>query len=151
MDGAGFDTFLAQVVEWCRRQPAIDALTLVGSHVRGQARPDSDIDLLLLTTDPRTLLDDPTWPAVFGAVERTTTETWGDVDSLRVWYRGGSEVEFGITTPAWARIPLDPGKQQVVAGGFRILLDRSGNLARLRPGPEGGPELRHGAKPAGMC
>src|SRR3954468_12065513 len=45
------DLSLAGVVtEWVRKTPVIRGLALVGSHARGQALPDSDIDFILLTT-----------------------------------------------------------------------------------------------------
>ena len=42
------------VVDWARTQPTIQAVTVVGSYARGQARPnsDSDLDLVLLATNP---------------------------------------------------------------------------------------------------
>jgi aminoglycoside 6-adenylyltransferase len=54
------------------------------------------------------------------------------VTSLRVYYTEGLEVEFGMTTLAWAAVPVDPGTRHVVAHGMRILWDREGLLARLQ-------------------
>ena len=34
------------VVDWARTQPTIQAVAMVGSYARGQARPDSDLDLV---------------------------------------------------------------------------------------------------------
>jgi hypothetical protein len=36
-----------------------------------------------------------------------------------------------MTTPAWARFPIDAGTRQVVSNGMRILLDKEGTLGRL--------------------
>jgi hypothetical protein len=52
------------------------------------------------------------------------------VQSLRVFYRNGLEVEFGLTDPAWAALPLDEGTRQVIAGGMRVLFERGHNLSR---------------------
>jgi len=56
-------------------------------------------------------------------------EDWGKVTSLRVWYEGGEEVEFGITTPEWVPHPIDEGTWKVISDGIRILFDRHDYLA----------------------
>src|SRR5262245_4225125 len=40
--------FLDCVTDWAAHQPTISAVPIVGSHVRGEARSDSDMDLVLL-------------------------------------------------------------------------------------------------------
>jgi predicted nucleotidyltransferase len=124
--------FLDRVTDWAAHQPTIAAVALVGSYARGAARPDSDIDLVLLCEEPYTFLAHTSWIHHVGAVERCHTAAWGVVTSLRVYYTEGLEVEFGMTTLAWAGLPVDPGTQDVVSHGMRILWDREGLLARLQ-------------------
>jgi predicted nucleotidyltransferase len=123
--------FFDSVAEWAQNQPAISGVALVGSHARGEARPDSDIDVVLLCADPQDFLSDTSWIKRFGNVESCQTEDWGMVTSLRVHYRNALEVEFGMTTPEWAELPVDPGTKNVVMNGMRILMDRDGALGRL--------------------
>ena len=105
---------------------------LIGSHARGAARPDSDVDLLVVTTAPRRYLEDHRWMTGFGSPKTIALEEWGAVTSLRVRFERGPEVELGVTTPEWLEIdPVDPGTARVVRDGFRILLDRSGLLREL--------------------
>jgi len=40
------------VADWARGQTDIRGLAIIGSHARGEARPDSDIDLTPLALDP---------------------------------------------------------------------------------------------------
>ena len=40
------------IAEWAQAQENVRGLALVGSHARNAARPDSDIDLLVLTQHP---------------------------------------------------------------------------------------------------
>lgn len=124
--------FLDRVTDWVIRQPTISGMALVGSHARGEARPDSDIDLVLVCTDPQVFLSDTSWIQHFGKVKTCQTENWGLVTSLRVVYRESFEVEFGITSQVWAGRPVDPGTQSVVSNGMRILLDREGLLEQLQ-------------------
>lgn len=126
-----FDRFLGSLREWAEHQAEIVGVLLVGSHARGQAREDSDVDIVLLARSPARYLQDRSWIERFGTCARVETEDWGKVTSLRVWYAHGLEVEFGWTEPDWAALPPDPGTRQVVADGARIILDRGGVLARL--------------------
>jgi predicted nucleotidyltransferase len=125
--------FLNAVTRWASTQPDIRAVALVGSYARNAATDSSDIDLVLLTHQPGKYLDDPGWLRQFGSVENQQTEDYGMVTSLRVWYAGGCEVEYGITTPAWAALPLDAGTQQVIQDGMRVLFERDALLSRHVP------------------
>jgi hypothetical protein len=116
------------VVNWSRLEAGIAAVVLVGSHARGDARPDSDIDLVLLCADPQVYLKDKHWVRRFGQPASIQQEVWGNVTSLRVRY-AGLEVEFGLTSVDWAADPEDLGVAEVVRHGARILLDRDGVLA----------------------
>ncbi len=124
--------FIAQFAEWAADHPDVRAAALVGSWARGAAREGSDIDLILIVTDPADFLQQDAWLNTFGVVERVTREDWGRVQSLRVYYQGGPEVEFGITTAEWVGTsPVDAGTARVVHDGLRILVDPDGLLADL--------------------
>ena len=123
---------LDEATAWASERPDVVGLALVGSHARGTARSDSDVDLILLCTDPNSMLDHRDWPARFGKVRDVEFEDYGALRSLRAFYQDGLEVEFGLAAPAWARVPLDSGTQQVIAGGIRILYDPGGLLGDAR-------------------
>ena len=126
------DTLLDALIAWAEREAGVAAIGLVGSHARGAARPDSDVDVLVLADGPGRYLDRTEWLGAFGEPGNVQREDWGAVQSLRVHYRGGFEVEFGLTTPAWADLdPLDPGTRRVVADSCRVVYDPRGLLARL--------------------
>ncbi len=108
----------------------MQAIALVGSYARGAARDDSDIDLVVLTSQPGDYLDDLIWIERFGAVGKYQTEDYGKLTSLRVWYHNGMEVEYGFTTLDWAATPLDAGTQEVIRGGLVILFERGNLLSR---------------------
>jgi predicted nucleotidyltransferase len=125
--------FEARVRTWAAARPDIRAVALVGSHARGDARPDSDIDLVILTSQPQAYLQDTDWANAFGEVAHSQVEDWGKVTSLRVWYADGSEVEFGLTGPDWVALPLDEGTAQVIAGGIKVWYEKEGFLSsRMR-------------------
>jgi hypothetical protein len=117
------ESFLSQFTDWAKTHPEIKAIALVGSHARGDARPDSDIDLVVLADNPMDYIADPSWARNFGFIEWHRIEDWGKVTSLRVWYEDGPEVEFGFTAIDWAAQPLDDGARQVIDDGILILYD----------------------------
>ena len=119
---------LDTVCSWVEQQDDVRAMALVGSHARGNARADSDIDLVILSTNPTRYITDHRWTETFGGVLQFEVEDWGMVQSIRVFYRSGFEVEFGITSPDWIALPLQHGTRQVLAGGVRILFDADGAL-----------------------
>lgn len=121
--------FLADVTSWAEKHAEIVALALIGSHARDAARPDSDVDVFILCTSPKALVDDRDWVRQFGEVQTMGVEVYGPTRSLRVFYRDGLEVEFGIADPAWASFPLDSGTQRVLTDGVRILYDPVGKLS----------------------
>jgi predicted nucleotidyltransferase len=124
------EEFLGAITDWAATQSDVYAVALVGSHARGAAKVDSDIDLVLLVADPGKFLADTVWPDQFGKVVRRRVESYGLVTSLRQWYDGGREVEYGFTTPQWVALPLDEGTRQVMQGGIRILFERGKALSR---------------------
>jgi predicted nucleotidyltransferase len=124
------EEFLGAIADWASSQSDVYAVALVGSHTRGVARADSDIDLVLLVADPEKFLADKIWPDQFGKVVRRRVESYGLVTSLRLWYDDGREVELGFTTPQWVALPLDEGTRQVMRGGMRILFERGKVLSR---------------------
>jgi predicted nucleotidyltransferase len=118
--------FWDAVAAWAAAEPRIAAVVLVGSHARGNARPGSDVDLVVLSDATDAFSRETSWVARFGTPERYSRERWGQVTSIRVWYDDGREVEFGFTERRWAAEPLDDGTRRVVEGGLRVLFDREG-------------------------
>ena len=107
------------------------ATGICGSHARGEARPDSDIDFCIVTPDPRSLLDDRAWILEFGRDAQVAgpIEDYNLVQSLRVFY-GTTEAEFGVTDRAWAEPPIDRDTATVINDGLTILYDPEDILAR---------------------
>jgi predicted nucleotidyltransferase len=125
------EALVDQVTKWASRRDDIVALVLIGSHARGRARRDSDIDLVLLCSEPDDYVRATGWVEAFGVAKEVVLEDWGLVRSVRVFYEHGPEVEFGIAGAEWATIPPPPGTMEVLSGGALVLLDREGSLSRL--------------------
>ncbi len=118
------DSVLAALASWARNREDVESIILVGSYARGAERVDSDIDVVLLVSDVALLLADDAWldTLVPGAAE-IRREVWGPVTERRMLLPSGLIVEFGITTAAWAAVPLDAGTARVLGDGARVVYD----------------------------
>lgn len=88
--------FLDRLSNWARSQPDVLGIALVGSHARGTATLRSDIDLVVLSTNPERRLDGR-WVESFGTPLSLEIEDYGPLKSLRVHHGDGREVEFGVS------------------------------------------------------
>lgn len=119
--------FIAEFIKWAESQKEILGVLLVGSYARNSARQDSDIDLVIITDQPEIYLEDDKWIKNFGKVREIIEEDYKMVQARRVFYDNGLEVEYGITTPEWAKVnPIDLGTRKVISDGTKILLDKNG-------------------------
>lgn len=129
--------------QWAQEETSIESVILVGSWARGTNRPDSDMDLCILTARREGLLAETHFPSLFGKVCRQQTEYYGACTSVRVWYEGGTEIEFGLVEPSWIALPLDEGTRRVLSDGYCVLYDRAGHFDNpLLPKPNKLPEGR---------
>jgi len=120
------------LIDWSKGHETIQGIALVGSYARGEARADSDIDLVILCREPEVLLRERSWVNRFGVVQSISEEDYGALTSLRVFYADDLEIEFGVTTEQWASTPIDPGTRQVLEGGFQIVYDPENHFEYLR-------------------
>jgi hypothetical protein len=129
---------LKTVQEWAARKQSIRGLALVGSHARGEARPDSDVDLVLLVDNPNDFRADAFWLTEINwnrvplrAIAHRDAQ-YGIAWSRHVGFDNGVEVEFTFAPPSWANVePIDAGTLSVMTGGCRILHDPDGRLGAL--------------------
>lgn len=115
--------FLDAGSKWAESREGLVGLALIGSHARGAARPDSDVDLTVICDDINALVHDQSWTAQFGDIREIGTEIYGPTCLLRVFCENGLEVEFGIAHFSWASMPLDSETRRGISDGIRILYD----------------------------
>lgn len=132
------EALLELLTAWFAARPDVQVIAVVGSVARGTARPDSDIDLVLLVDDPEQYRADVTWVAAIPwhavgvAVSDTHDKDFGALWSRFVTLTSGPPIEFGFSSPQWASTePIDTGTLHVVRNGCRILYDPHGLLAHL--------------------
>lgn len=130
--------FLEQLTNWSMRREDIIATALVGSWARGQAREDSDVDLMFLVNGPEMFRESTDWLEEFDwSALKTRVVDWHDGDYGVVWSRhvhlfNAPKVEFSFGSLSWASInPLDAGTARVMGDGHKILYDSQGLLQNV--------------------
>jgi uncharacterized protein len=124
---------IAAVVAWSESRADIVGVALVGSHARNAARPDSDIDLMLLTDAAFIYRESTNWLTEL----RIPIAKWRDAGYGAVWSRhitteSGNKLELSFGNVSWGNTsPIDSGTLQVVSNGVKILRDQGGVLKQL--------------------
>jgi uncharacterized protein len=126
------ERFLAALVTFAAARDDVRAVALVGSYARGVARPDSDVDVVVLTTDPDTYLDGCDWLKALPGASLLATRRWGALTERRLVLASGTEVDLGVARPSWASTsPVDIGTAHVVRDGLVAVHDPDGLLAHV--------------------
>ena len=111
------------VVAVLHARARIDVVLLVGSYARGEQKPSSDIDFVILSPDTKELIARHEWTEIVGPARKVVLEDWGAIQSVRVFY-DQCEIEYGLGDPSWLALPLDAGTESVLRDGYRVLYDR---------------------------
>lgn len=119
------EIFINKIKQWGTENTDIKSIIIVGSYAKGTNKATSDIDLIIMTSNKDEMIKNQNFTELFGEVESTQTEYYGACTSVRVWYKSGPEVEFGLVTPDWISQPLDNGTYRVLSNGYKIITDKN--------------------------
>ena len=126
------EKFLKDIKQWAENEEQVESIIVVGSYARGTYKKTSDIDLVIITSNKKEMLKNQNFIKVFGDVNKSQIEYYGACTSIRVWYKDGKEVEFGIVNPTWIEKPLDNGTNKVLSDGFKVIIDKKDYFKDLR-------------------
>lgn len=70
------------------------------------------------------MIKNVSWVNNFGTPKRIAVEDWGKVQSIRVFYNDGLEVEFGITIREWLTPTVDEGTLKVIKDGIHFVYEK---------------------------
>ena len=118
------EKFIKDIEEWAKKDLHIESVIVVGSYARGLNKETSDIDICIITSNKKTMIENQDFTKVFGSIEKKQTEYYGECTSIRVWYKDGREIEFGIVEPSWMETPLDAGTYRVLSDGYKVIIDK---------------------------
>ena len=119
------ENFLNELKKYAENSSSIQSLIIVGSYARNTFTENSDLDICIITENKSDIILNTEFVSLFGEVEKKQIEYYGACTSIRVWYKNGLEVEYGIVEPSWIKCPLDSGTQRVLKDGYKIILDKN--------------------------
>ncbi|MFC4553391.1 aminoglycoside 6-adenylyltransferase, partial [Halorussus sp. GCM10023401] len=124
-----YDAFLDDLVAWAERREDVLAAVVLGSRARDADRPAdewSDLDCLLVTTDPDGYLADADWLADLGDAWLTFRESTatGDLTERRALFAPGLDVDF-VPVSADSLEAVAAAGSDVLARGYRVVYDET--------------------------
>jgi hypothetical protein len=126
------------VANWAIERGDMRAMAMLGSWVRGNPRPASDLDLLLLSDlapdyqRRRAWLTEIDFQNAGFRLRSSESAVYGVVWSQHIHLLPPAEVELTFAKCSWASTdPVDTGTRIVVKDAFQIIFDRDGILAKL--------------------
>ena len=129
-----YEQIRESLIAWAGHQEDIRGVAVVGSWARAAAGMDSDIDVVVLTSDKDRYVTGDDWveESLAKPAGVVRTREWGPLTERRVRLASGLEVEFGFTEPEWAATnPVDPVTAGVVLDGCIPLVDPGDLFMRL--------------------
>jgi len=127
-----FEQFVQNLEAFAAAEASIEAVVIVGSWANGTAKPESDIDVIMVTSSTDRLLSEYTWVYKFGRSLSSDEEDYDLVHVLRAFYDGGMEVEFGITTEAWLADDQLKATGKILDTGCKVVYDPKNLIAAFR-------------------
>lgn len=108
-------------------------IALIGSRANGSQRKDSDIDLLILTTDVAFHFKDSDYISRWGSFRYARREKWFSGETIRAFFREeNGQIEFNFVNPEWASLPANEEARRIVKDGMKILYDPKNILEKLQ-------------------
>ena len=133
------ETLLARFVAWAERRDDIRAALVIGSRARVDRPADqwSDMDIVVVTSEPRRYLDDGAWLEELAPPWLTFLERAGAGEGMerRALFENAVDVDFIPFSTDAARAIAEHGWPAEIAGiirrGMRVALDKDGWGAQL--------------------
>lgn len=129
--------YLDKVIDWAKRETAIRAVVITGSHGRADDSIDeySDLDAQIITDDIKRYTDDDRWLDALGEVW-IRFPLYEDVPYRLVWFAGGFKVDFQFVQLDQVRTMIDTGVlTDEYQRGYHVALDKDALFSSLPPSP----------------
>ena len=109
-------------------------IALIGSRAHGTERTNSDIDLLIVTTDIAQYFENPAYVSHhWGSFRYARREKWFSGETIRAFYREeNGQIEYNFVNPEWASLPANDEACRIIKDGMKILYDPQGILEKLQ-------------------
>lgn len=83
-DSIMFEDFLKKLKEYASNTLHIESIIVVGSYARGTSKENSDLDIVIVTSNKSNMIANQDFTQEFGEVYKQQTEYYGACTSIRV-------------------------------------------------------------------
>jgi predicted nucleotidyltransferase len=145
MNAAEVNRLIAVIEALVSGRDELRGMAICGSWARGNPRPDSDLDVLIIAQEPGSLRRDEEWvhalrfsDAGFRYIGHHSAQ-YGAVWSAHIKLEPEAELELTFADKNWASVQrIDPSTRHVVTDAFTIIVDKDGRLRNLCDACSGG-------------
>lgn len=136
-----YDELESRISTWAATEPLVRAVLVCGSRARGTADSFSDLDVLILSSDPHRYITDSSWLESFGTTLLVYADSTGPGDhEWYALYEGGIKLDaviLAVDDPAETleSLLLTYPYQGVISRGIRVVFDRFGSARVIPPKP----------------
>ena len=123
---------------WVQHSAGLRGLAVIGSWARGDPRPESDLDLLIVAADPEHYRLGLSWTGTIGlaaagfTIVAQETAQYGAVFSYHFKLSPKADVELSFAARSWAATnPIDTGTLRVARAGLAVIVDKDELFRRL--------------------
>jgi hypothetical protein len=139
LDAKRIDKVLGALGAWCREEPRIRGLAIVGSwDAVDRQHAEADLDLVLLVESPDAFRLEPGWMAAIDwSAAGLGPGHWSECDygavcSRHLSFEDGAQIEVSFVGPEWAATdPVHPTARRMAGNGMRVVHDPDGQLGKL--------------------
>ncbi len=139
LDAQRIEQVLEALGAWCRDEPRIKGLAVVGSwDAVDREHAEADLDLVLLVDDPDAFRLEPEWMAAIDwSAAGLGPGHWSECDygavcSRHLSFEDGAAIEVSFVGPDWAATdPVAPTARRMAGNGMRVVHDPDGHLGGL--------------------
>ena len=137
---AYYTGLMERIVSVSQQCDKVVAVAVIGSQARSDNRADeySDLDLIMVVTDPAYFLSSDEWFGQLGTVHVSFIEdTLGGLKEKRVLFEHAQDVDFVLVPQSEAKgIFQNEDCLQVLKKGCKVLVDKAGLFGEIPPSAE---------------
>lgn len=96
-----YEKFIHMLREFAEITTHIESVIIVGSYARGTNKEDSDLDIVIITSNQSEMVAHQDFVLNFGEVIKKQTEYYGACTYVRVWYKNHIVNNHGYDCIYW--------------------------------------------------
>jgi len=106
-------------------------ILLVGSYARKAEKNNSDVDVVIITSDEKYYYETDEWISELGEYLQTDKEKWWIVSTIKVHF-SNIEVEFNFAGLEWLKTTKEKSTNWLLSDGYVVLYERNSIFEHIK-------------------